>query len=164
MHIRSTLRSMVCGAIMGSLALTALSRDVLADTPIAKLNGTWTGDGQARFDQGQSEQIKCKAYYDLKSEGSAMALAIRCASSSYKIEMRAHLNLQGDRVTGHWEERSFNAEGGVSGHTTERSLNLAITGAVSGSMSLKIDQSGHRVDITTSGGGLAGVSIKFNRA
>lgn len=150
-------------ALIG-IALPVLARDARAEHPFAHLAGTWTGSGQARFEQGKSETITCRAYYNAKSAGAGMALAIRCASMSYKIEMRADLVSEADRVTGRWEERSFNAEGGVSGRATERTLSLAISGPVSGSMSVTIDQTGHRVDILTAGAGLAGVSIKFSRA
>ena len=143
--------------------LPLLARDARTEHPFARLAGTWTGNGHARFEQGKSEALACRAYYTAKSAGSGMALAIHCASTSYKIEMRADLTLEADRVTGRWEERSFNAEGGVSGRATEGTLSLAISGPVSGSMSVTIEPSGHRVHITTSGAGLADVSITFNR-
>jgi hypothetical protein len=158
------LRSATALIALIGIALPILARDARAEHPFAHLTGTWTGSGQARFEQGKSETITCRAYYNAKSAGAGMALAIRCASISYKIEMRANLMSEADRVTGRWEERSFNAEGGVGGRATERTLSLAISGAVSGSMSVTIDPSGHRVDITTPGTGLANVSIKFNRA
>ena len=156
-------RSTTLIALIG-MALPVLARDARAEHPFVHLKGTWIGSGQARFEQGGSETIACRAYYTAKPADAGIALAIRCASTSYKIEMRAGLKTEEDRVSGRWEERSFNAEGGVSGRATERTLNLAISGPVSGSMSVTIDQTGHRVDITTSGAGLAGVSIKFNRA
>lgn len=163
MNVPRISKSVVLAALIGGMTLPAMADDARADSAFTRLTGSWTGNGQARFEQGKSEAITCRAYYNVKLEGSAMALAIRCASSSYKIEMRANLNTLGDRITGHWEERTFNAEGGVSGHATERNLNLAISGAISGSMSVTIDPSGHRVDLSTFGVGLAGVSIKFDR-
>lgn len=155
-----TFKPLALLALIGATS-AVLPRDARAEHPFTRLTGTWAGNGQARFERGGSEAITCRAYY--RSSGSVMALAIRCASISYKIEMRADLTSEADRVTGRWEERSFNAEGGVSGRATERALNLAISGPVSGSMSVTIEPSAHRVDITAPGTGLAGVSITFNR-
>lgn len=149
----------LCGA-----ALLAPSARAEAANPFPQLNGTWSGSGQVQFDQSKTEQIMCKAYYTVKSAGSGLALAIRCASSSYKIEMRANLDQRGDRVIGKWEERTFNAEGSIAGRATDRNLTLAISGAVSGSMSVAIGPSGHRVDIRTSTAGLSGVSINLTRS
>jgi len=44
-----------------------------------------------------------------------MTLSLRCASPSNRIELRASLVSRGDRLTGTWEERSYNASGNVSG-------------------------------------------------
>src|SRR5262245_40831544 len=150
-------------AALGSAALCAQAPAVLADSPFPRLVGNWSGTGKVRFEEGKTEAISCKAYYVPKAEGSAMGLAIRCASASYKIEMRANLAAQGDRVTGQWEERTFNAEGSLSRRATGETLKLAISGAVSGSMHVTLDQAGHRVDITTPGAGFAGVSINLTR-
>jgi hypothetical protein len=135
-----------------------------ADSPFRQLSGSWSGSGQVRFEKGTSEPISCKAYYTSKSEGADLTLAIRCASSSYKIEMRANLSQQGGRISGHWEERTFNAQGAISGRSAGSGLSLAISGAVSGTMSVQIGEAKQRIDIKTTGTGLAGVSITLQRA
>jgi hypothetical protein len=163
MQVQSLIKSMTIAALIAAGAVLVQPSAVQASGPFSQLSGTWNGSGQVRFDQGKTEQISCKAYYTLKAEGSGLGLAIRCASSSYKIEMRAVLNFQGQRVTGQWEERTFNAEGSLNGHASERGLTLAITGGVSGSMALTIGQSGHRVDIKATTAGLTGVSIDLTR-
>lgn len=154
----------VAALLISAAAVNAQVHAARDQSAFSQLAGSWSGSGQVRFEQGNSEQITCKAYYNSKSEGSDLGLAIRCASRSYKIEMRANLSRQGERITGHWEERTFNAEGAVSGRAAGSNLSLAITGAVSGTMSVTIGDSGHRVEIKTTGTGLAGVSISLSRA
>jgi hypothetical protein len=127
------------------------------------LAGSWSGNGQVVVDQGKREQISCRAYYTAKSAGADLALAIRCASSSYKIEMRATLSQQNGQVTGQWEERTFNAAGAVSGRATD-GLNLAISGAVSGTMSVTSSEASQRIEIKTVGTGLSGVTISLARS
>lgn len=152
------------GALFGSvLALTGPQTANAAD-PFSRLVGTWSGSGQILLGDGKRERITCKAYYVAKDAGSGLGLAIRCASSSFKIEMRGQLTHQGNRVTGQWEERSFNASGNVNGQSSEGGLSLAISGGVSGAMTVTIGPSGHRVDIRTTTAGLAGVSISLTRS
>lgn len=130
----------------------------------SRLSGTWSGNGQVTFEKGQSEQLVCRAYYATKSERSSMGLAIRCASASYKFEMRATLNFEGTHVSGSWEERTFNAAGTVEGSVGESNLQLAIAGVLAGAMTVKVDASGHRVDFRPrSADGLKTVAINFAR-
>jgi hypothetical protein len=150
-------------ALVGSIVLVGQAAGAHAGGPFPRLVGSWSGNGQVHLDQGKSEQITCRAYYNAKSAGSDLALAIRCASSSYKIEMRATLSQQDGRVTGHWEERTFNAAGSVSGRATDTSLNLAISGAVSGTMSVTSSEASQRIEIKTVGSGLSGVTISLAR-
>lgn len=131
---------------------------------LTRLSGTWTGNGQVTFEKGQTEQLVCRAYYATKSERTSMGLAIRCASASYKFEMRATLNFEGTQVSGSWEERTFNAAGTVEGSVGESNLQLAIAGVLSGAMSVKVDAAGHRVDFRPrSADGLKTVAINFAR-
>lgn len=154
---------MALAALLGSLVL-AQTGGARAEGAFPRLAGSWSGNGQVVLDQGKSEQISCRAYYTAKSAGADLALAIRCASSSYKIEMRATLSQQNGQVTGHWEERTFNAAGAVSGRATDSSLNLAISGAVSGTMSVTSTEASQRIEIKTVGTGLSGVTISLARS
>ena len=78
--------------------------------------------------------------------------------------MRATLSQQNGQVTGQWEERTFNAAGAVSGRATDSSLTLAISGAVSGTMSVTSRDASQRIEIKTVGSGLAGVTISLARS
>ena len=151
-------------ALLGGLVLAGQTAGARAEGPFPRLAGSWSGNGQVVADQGKREQISCRAYYTAKSAGADLALAIRCASSSYKIEMRATLSQQNGQVTGQWEERTFNAAGAVSGRATDSSLNLAISGAVSGTMSVTSSEASQRIEIKTVGTGLSGVTISLARS
>lgn len=132
--------------------------------PLSKLAGSWSGSGTIRFEGGQSERLTCRGYYTIKDGGAGIGLALRCASSSAKIDLRSLLNYQGGRVSGSWEERTFNATGGVSGRASSGNMNLAISGGgLSGSMSVSFSGSSQAVSINTSGTSLNGVSINLHR-
>ena len=145
-------------------ALAGQTVPAKAESPFTVLNGSWSGGGQIRFAGGNSEALKCKAYYTPKDAGAGVGLSIRCASASSKIELRANLVSQGGRVSGNWEERTFNAAGDVAGQVTGNRISLAITGGgFSGTMSVATTGSSQTVSITTDGIGLKGVNISLSR-
>jgi hypothetical protein len=147
-------------------ATAAQSKQAAADpvSPFAQLGGTWSGDGRVRFADGSSEQIRCRAYYNPKDGGRQLGLGIRCASTSYKMDIRATLLDNNGRVTGTWEERTFNAAGNVTGRARSGNVSLAIGGGgLSGTMSVSFRRSSQKVAIITSGDSLRGVSMTLTR-
>lgn len=146
--------SAVALALLVSAALPASAGQF---SPIA---GSWTGTGKVHLAGGKSEAIKCNAYYIAKAGGAGLSMAIRCASASNKIDMRANLESSGSGVSGSWEERQFNAAGTVSGSNKDGNLALSITGGgFSGSMTVKLEGKNQDVSISTQGVGFTGVKI-----
>lgn len=134
-----------------------------ADATVAALVGSWSGNAQAVLDNGKTEQMRCKGYYT--GQGSdGLGIAIRCANASSKIDLRAHLTFANGQVSGDWEERTYNAQGSVSGRASANKVNLAIVGGgLKAAMSVAISGSSHAVSISTQGTGLKGVNITFSR-
>ena len=149
--------------LAASLVAAAWSGPALAQSPFAGLDGAWTGSGQVRLENGSKERLSCRAYYTPKDSGAGLGMAIRCASQSYSIEVRSTLRYEQGRVTGSWEERSFNAAGNLSGRASGGNLNLTITGGVSGTMSVALGAGRQTVSITTDTAGLRGVSVQMTR-
>src|ERR1700747_2371307 len=92
----------------GSKARTTNSFDVLL--------GSWRGYGQMELSEGKTERLKCNAYYT--GGGSRLGVAIRCQSEISNIEFRSKLSQSDGRISGTWEERTYNAEGTASGQAT----------------------------------------------
>lgn len=161
--IRSAFRiALVTTAMLGSTAIISSAVLAEAGNPLAKLAGSWSGSGSVRFDSGHTERLTCRGHYT--DHGSGIGLALRCASASAKIDLRSTLHYHSGRVSGEWEERSFNASGTASGRASNGSMNLAISGSgMSGSMSVSFSGSSQSVSISTSGTSLRGVSISLLR-
>lgn len=128
----------------------------------AQLVGSWSGPGRIELQDGRAERILCNAYYS----GSAgqLSMVIRCKSDTQSIEMRSRLTESGGRLTGRWEERTYNAEGEATGTASGSKLNLTIAGAVSGRMQVEVAKSRHTVSITTTGTALKSVTVTFDRS
>jgi len=157
--------SVASRGVAAGLALACLAAmPAAADGPFSGLSGTWRGAAKIRLQSGSSETLKCFAYYTPKGTGAELGLAIRCASASNKIELRAQLQVVGSRVSGRWEERTYNAAGDVTGSAQAGRLNLSIDGgAFKGSMAVRTSGGSQTVSIKTEGIALQGVNIDLSR-
>ena len=134
-----------------------------AASPFAGLSGSWSGSGHIRLDNGKTEGIRCSASYAPRG-GAALVLSLRCASQSNRIELRASLVSNGERLSGTWEERSYNASGSVSGVASGGSLRLSIGGSLSGYMLVTTTGGSQSISVRTDGAGFRGVSISLRRS
>lgn len=152
-------------------AMLALATFML--TPVAVSNpqpanafnsllGSWTGSGELVLQGGQWESVKCNVYYT--GGGSKLRVAVRCASSGYRVEVRSKLTRAGDRISGSWEERTYNAAGEVEGRIREDQLSFSIVGSgLSGSMTVSLGSSQQSVKLSTKGIRLKSVSMTLSR-
>jgi hypothetical protein len=129
-----------------------------AATLLDRLMGSWSGSGQIRYDDGQSEGIRCTAYYTGGND--RLRLAIRCRSDSTEVEIRGLLTRQGETLAGTWEERTFNASGEASGRLVADRMSLSISGGgFSGSMTVAYGGSRQVVTISTQGIRMRSVNV-----
>ncbi len=151
---------------VAGIALVSMSgiAGAAAAGPFDTLGGSWSGAGNIRLEDGRTEGLKCKAYYSPRSGGASMGLALRCASASNKIELRATLNSTGSRIAGNWEERTFNVGGSASGQANGNTIRLAIdAGVLAGSMSVVTNGASQTISVRTDGAALKGVNISLRR-
>jgi hypothetical protein len=155
--------------LLAALALTAFFSTTPWPAPRASaagvfdtLLGSWRGSGQIRLTDGRSERLKCNAYYT--GGGSQLGMAIRCQSESSNVEIRSKLSQSGGRISGTWEERTFNASGTASGQASGRNISLQISGGVRGTMNVSYSGSRQSVSISTQGIALQSVTIALTRS
>jgi hypothetical protein len=162
MILRSAIGRLVVIAIAALFIVVPRSPSYADPSPFDTLLGSWGGSGEIRLDKGRKERIKCNAYYT--GGGSDLGLAIRCQSDNYKIEIRSKLSYSGGRLSGNWEERTFNASGTASGTASPNKISLAIKGGVTASMLVSFTKSSQSVNISVQGVALQGVSISLARS
>ena len=155
--------------LLAALALTASFMLVpwphtlaAAGNPFDVLLGSWRGSGQIVLSDGKAERLKCNAYYT--GGGSQLGMVIRCQSESSNVEIRSKLSQSGGRITGTWEERSFNATGTAAGQASSDKISLQISGGVTGTMSVSYSGSRQSVAISTQGIALKSVKINLSRS
>ncbi len=165
--MRTMIRCAAASRLLIAVSLTAMSvltpwHETRADPgPFDTLLGSWRGSGQIQLDSG-SERLQCNAYYT--GGGSQLGMAIRCQSESSNVEIRSKLSLSGNRISGSWEERTFNASGSASGTASNGRISLRVSGGVTGSMTVNYSKSRQSVAISTQGIALKSVSISLTRS
>lgn len=145
------------GLLMASAGLSPANSQSVGD-----LIGSFSGRGTVVFAGNKTERIKCNAYNTGSSD--ELRLVIRCASASYKIEIRSKLNRSGSQLSGTWEERTYNAEGQASGRISDGNLSLNVAGGgFQGQMSVSYSRGTQKVRISTQGIDMRSVDINFAR-
>ncbi|WP_371424031.1 hypothetical protein [Tardiphaga sp.] len=109
--IGHTLKAATVGAI---LMLSATASQAQSAGPFAGFDGSWRGSGTVSLSDGSSQQIRCRATYNVVG-GTALKQSLRCASDSYKFELSSDVKSQGGQVTGTWGEASRNIFGNLQG-------------------------------------------------
>src|SRR5262245_47160095 len=149
-------------ALIGAATVSLSTNSVAADASLDVLVGTWQGSGTISFESGETEGISCNGYY--KGAGS-LSVVIRCKGTSSNFELRSKLDSNGDKVTGSWEERTYNATGDVSGTASPGKLNVQFGGSLTGSLEMSFSSSNQSVSVavSTKGAGIKSVKVSLNR-
>jgi hypothetical protein len=149
-------------AVMGAATVSLASNSAAADPGLDVLAGTWRGDGILSFEGGKTESISCNGYY---KGADSLSVVIRCRGTSSNFELRSKLEANGGKVTGSWEERTYNATGDVSGTASAGTLDVQFSGSLTGSLAMSFSSSSQSVSVSvdTKGAGIKGVRVNLNR-
>src|ERR1700739_3857619 len=115
------------------LAVGLLLLPVSASAPqheggaVSRFAGDWSGEGTVKTSAG-NERIRCKAHYDVASDGTSLQQTLRCASDSSKLEVRSKVAATGTRFAGKWNEVTRDTIGNISGTIT----NMGVRGKIDG--------------------------------
>lgn len=146
-----------------AVLLAGASSAVFANSsPMKDLAGRWSGGGQITLSNGETEQLKCVATYQVS--GSSVRQALRCASASYKIDSVANLSIQGSSVSGDWTENTYSTSGGITGRTTTSGFNLSISGPTfSAAMQVSTTACRQSIHISPSGLNVSRISLSLGK-
>jgi hypothetical protein len=103
----------VAGLVGALVALAAAP--AMADTPFVGLSGAWAGGGRITMITGASEPIKCKATYTANKAGTTIDQVLRCASDTYKFNVKSRVGVDGSALSGQWTETTYNLTGTFTG-------------------------------------------------
>jgi hypothetical protein len=100
-----------------------------SQAPFAGLSGPWSGAGTITMTNGATERIRCKGSYSVNASGKAVQQSLRCASDTYKLEIRSNIISEGGSLSGSWTEATRGMSGNVSGHASGAAISANVAGA-----------------------------------
>lgn len=103
--------------LLGCAALAAVfsAAPAHAQGAFSGLEGAWSGAGKILVSNGGSENIRCRATYNVGSAGATLNQVLRCASDSYRFDLTTNVTAAGSNISGNWTETSRNVNGTLNG-------------------------------------------------
>ena len=133
--------------------------------PFAGLGGVWSGRGQIHLANGSTENLRCRATYQVGAEGRAMHQALRCASDSYKFELRSDVESQGIEISGNWSELTHSISGKLSGQARRGRIEVRVQSDIFNAEVTLISLGDRQtVTISSPGSQINGVAISLRRS
>lgn len=146
------------------LCLSAGAALAAPASPFVAMAGTWSGGGVLSTSDGQQEQLRCRASYDVAGGGEQLRLNLRCASASYNFDLASEVEYRGGAISGSWSEASRNASGTLSGRAAGNHVEAAARGdSFSAHLSLTTRGGRQTVSIQPEGTNITSVSLALNR-
>jgi hypothetical protein len=159
-----SVRTFALAAIAGLCAGAVLAPSGQSAAAVSVLDGRWSGWGSITMSNGSAEQVKCIATYFVKSAGAEVTQNLRCASQSFRIDAVANLDVRGEAVSGKWEERTYSAQGSVSGRLTGSGFNLSIQGEnFTAAMAVAVSECKQSITIAPRGFDIARIAVGLDK-
>jgi hypothetical protein len=134
-------------------------------SPFSGLAGSWSGAGTIAMNDGHSERIRCRAQYEVAPSGIIMHQNLRCASDSYKFEVKSSLQADGSQILGTWTETTRQVTGDVTGTISGGNISTSVKGTgFSATLGVQTRGNSQAVSITPSGTDIQSVRIEMKRA
>jgi hypothetical protein len=163
-HQMSGSRLTRTALLIASLTLPGSAALAAPVSPFTAMAGTWAGGGVLSTTDGQQEQLRCRASYDVAGAGDQLRLNLRCASASYNFDLASDVEYRGGAISGSWSESSRNASGTISGRASGDHVEAAARGdSFSAHLSLTTRGGRQTVSIQPQGGNITSVSLALNR-
>jgi hypothetical protein len=121
----------VTGLGVLAAATLAMAGGVVAaiqPTAINTLAGRWAGPGTLTDGSGPGERFKCVVTYFPADDGMHIDQKLRCKGVSYKLDAATRLRVEGERITGSWQDNIHSLDGTVSGALTKNGFVIKLDG------------------------------------
>ena len=155
----------LAASLVAAAALSLATDAGAGDADFGTYAGRWVGSGTIKMSGGESESLKCRATYFVVDGGSGLEQNIRCASASYKFEVKSAMQQSGGgAISGTWQETQNNTSGRLSGRATASGLRLNVSSdKFSASMSVILSGSSQTVSIVPKGIDISSVTIGLKK-
>lgn len=158
------LRRVAAAVLVGGGALCVSVSGTVANEidTVSNLEGNWSGSGRISLNNGEQQNVKCRANSNVS--GMQANQSLRCASASSQIAVNVSFALDDDKVNGTWSEGRSGAQGSLSGDVNGKSIMLRLRGGeFNGTMHLTAARCSQNVAINASGKDLRSANIQLRK-
>ena len=112
---------------VGAVLMLSVSAGHAQSGPFAGFSGAWSGNGTVALSDGTTERIRCKADYTVDGSGLGLRQTLRCASDSYKFDLKTNVIAERGTLSGTWSESSRNINGNLEGRASGGNFQVIAT-------------------------------------
>lgn len=131
MVIRSRLLAAAAFFAAGVTGMAGYAQWASAKLPdtFAGLAGRWSGQGIVKPASGPAENFNCVVTYIPQGSTARLKQNLRCKSTNYQLDAATHLELQGEQVTGRWQDNIYTGlSGTVAGKVKDGGFDVVLNG------------------------------------
>ncbi len=148
--------------VLGATLLAPIA-NASAERAFAGLAGSWSGSGTISLADGSKERLRCRGRYTVVGGKSQLAIDLRCASDSYRVDLSSNLESRNGFISGMWSEASRGISGSVSGKESGGTIS-ALVEAPAFAATLTVSTRGNRQSFSIrSEGDIRNVSLSLTR-
>ena len=115
-------------AVAGLLPTENMAASPAAD-PLAHLAGRWVGNAVMTPASGPTSNFKCVVTYLPRKDGPGLQQNLRCEDEGhFKLHAATDISVEGDKVTGHWQDKINEIDGTVAGNITADGFVVQLAG------------------------------------
>ncbi|MBA2127018.1 hypothetical protein DLM45_12415 [Hyphomicrobium methylovorum] len=128
--MRQSFRAAIYVAVAALSSLAAPeNRAAPPSDPLAGLAGRWVGMATMTSNSGPQSNFKCIVTYIPRRDAPGMRQTLRCDDgASFKLHAATDLELQGERLTGAWQDKINDIGGTVEGQLTPAGFDIQLSG------------------------------------
>jgi hypothetical protein len=117
------------GVLTASAFIVTENFAATAIDPLAHLAGRWVGNAVMTPSSGPASNFKCVVTYLPSKAGPGMQQNLRCDDgANFKLHAATELHVEGNTVTGRWQDKINEVEGTVAGNVTATGFEVRLDG------------------------------------
>ncbi len=136
-HHCAAASAVVVALAVGASWLPALAEEVTETVPVEEalafiepldLSGRWSGPGTVKPVRRAEQPFKCVATYFAGKANRKLKQNLRCSNEDYKLDVATLMQIDGNKITGTWQEKTYSLEGTLTGEAMENRMEVRLKG------------------------------------
>lgn len=155
-----TAKSLALAAFLLTGAAPALAED--GPVLFGRLTGSWTGTGTITMNTGDKERIRCRVDYSVAGAGKKLEQIMRCASDSYKFDVKANVEYADGSIAGLWTATNYDITGDVTGQVDSTNIKARVRGSgLSVNLVVATTGDSQQISLVSEGTKVSGMNVKL---